>query len=121
MDPGGASERTGMRGSSGGVEALVRALAGHAQHIPDRLPRQAGIARGHHGPVERVLGGAKAHLRDHDPREDGIIDRGRGIRADPAVGALDLVEHLLGGPHIPASSSRTSRARTRHGRRSHHH
>jgi len=89
-----------MHDSSGGVEALVRTLTSHTQHIPNRLPRQADIARSHHGLIERTLGGTEAYLRDRNSRESGIVNRNHRIRAIPVVGVLDLIQHLFSGLHI---------------------
>ena len=96
--------------TSGGVEALVRTLTSRTQHIPNRLPRQANIARSHHGLIELALGGTEAYLRDRNSRESGIVDRSRGIRAIPVVGVLDLVKHLVGGLHIHFLLKNFSRA-----------
>jgi hypothetical protein len=89
-----------MHDSSGGVEALVRTLASHAQDVPDRLPRQANIACAHHGLIERAFGGTEAYLRNRNSCEGRIIDCGHRIRTIPVVGVLDLVKHLFGGLHI---------------------
>jgi len=64
------------------------------------LPRQADIARSHHGLIELALGGTEAYLRDRNSCESGIVDRSQGSRAIPVVGVLDLVKHLFGGLHI---------------------
>ena len=92
------------------METLVRTLAIHTQDVPNRLPRQADIARSHHGLIERTLGGTEAYLRDRNSCESGIIDRSRGIRAIPVVGVLDLVKHLVGGLHIHFLLKNFSRA-----------
>ena len=74
--------------TSGGVEALVRTLTSHTQHIPNRLPRQADIPRSHHGLIELALGGTEAYLRDRNFCESGIVDRGHRIRTVSVVGVL---------------------------------
>ena len=98
------------RTTSGGVEALVRALASHTQYIPDRLPRQANITCVHYSLIERTLGGTKTYLRDRNSRESGIVNRNHRIRTIPVISALDLVKHLFGGLHIHFLLKNFSRA-----------
>lgn len=81
------------------MEALVRALASHAEHLADRLPRQASFTCDHHGLVERPLSGTDPDLRNRDPSKSGIIYRGQRVRTLSTIGVLNLVKHLLGCPH----------------------
>ena len=92
------------------METLVRTLAIHTQDVPNRLPRQADIARSHHGLIERTLGGTEAYLRDRNSRESGIVNRSHRIRAIPVVGVFDFVKHLFDGLHIHFLLENFSRA-----------
>ena len=82
------------------MEALVRALASHSQHIPDCLPRQTDVTCVHYSLIERTLSGPETYLRDRNSCESGIVDRSHRIRTIPVVGVLDLVKHLFDSFHI---------------------
>ena len=92
------------------MKARIHTLTSHTQHIPNRLPRQANIARSHHGLIELALGGTEAYLRDRNFCESGIVDRGHRIRTASVVGGLNLVAPLFGGLHIHFLLKNFSRA-----------
>lgn len=92
------------------MEALVRTLASHAQHISDHLPRQTDITCAHNGLIERTLSSADAYLRDHDLCECRIIDRGAAQLAllaaqCPGDGRRPVV---TGQAHSHATNSRSN-------------
>lgn len=88
-----------MSCKSGGMEAFVCSLAGHAENVADCLPGNACFSGGRNGGVKGCFGFAGAQLSDCDPSQGRIVNGGQRIGSCSVVGVFDFVKHLCSGFH----------------------